>query len=95
MDVRFSRPALQQVDQMLAAMGEGDVDEAARMAMRIERILHVLLRFPQLGRRTDMTDVRIVAVPGLPYWSLYVQPDDEGLRVLRLRHGRQWQRTAQ
>jgi plasmid stabilization system protein ParE len=58
-----------------------------RFTERTETLASLLARHPTIGRRTDLSGVRVFAIRPYPYLLFYrSEPDDSGITVLRVRH---------
>ena len=67
-------------------MLEEDAPEvASAFSRRVETLASLLARHPAIGRRTDLTAVRVFAVRPYPYLIFYREETD-GITVLRVRH---------
>jgi len=87
MKVRYSSLALAELDEILAAIAAENPAAAQRLAMRIERIMERIARFPHAAPRVaQRPEVRIVPLVRFPYLIHYTVDADEAL-ILRIRHG--------
>lgn len=85
MIVRFARPALADLDAIVAYIAEDDTAAAAAVRERIEASVKRLAHFPQMGRVTDEPGVRMLTIPQFPYRVFYRVYDEEVI-ILRVLH---------
>jgi plasmid stabilization system protein ParE len=87
MKPRYTRRALGQIAEISAFLATDSPRVAARFAERVELVALLLARHPTIGRRTDLEAVRVFAVRPFSYLMFYrVEPDENGITVLRIRH---------
>lgn len=86
MKVRFTTPALADLDNILDYIAEHSPTGAAHVHARIDAILNLIAQHPHIGLQTeDATIRRIVTVPYL-YLVFYEVADPE-IIVHAVRHG--------
>jgi plasmid stabilization system protein ParE len=83
--LRYTKTALHQIEQALSFIRDRTPQGAARVAMRTETVLAVLLDYPHAGQRTDYHGVRRVALTPYPYVIFYRATPAE-IIVMRFRH---------
>ncbi len=87
MTLRYSRRALAQITEILETIPEDAPRVRQAFSRRLETLASLLARQPAIGRRTDLTGVRVFAVRPYPYLLFYrIDPNDSGITVLRIRH---------
>ncbi len=90
MKVRYSKRALAQLEQIHTYIAQHNPRAAGRVLARIEELCEKLADFPGMGQRTNHPDIRSLPVVRYPYVVFYtIIPDDDEVRILRVRHGRQ------
>lgn len=58
MKVRFSRGALEDIDQILGFVAERDPKAAAKLLGRFEGVAHLIGNTPKIGTRTERSNLR-------------------------------------
>ena len=87
MRVTYSPGALAQLDEIFAYIANDNPSAAATLIERIERIVMLVGKFPQMGRLTDKSDVRVIGIPQYRYLIFYQVLDErDEVRILRVRH---------
>ncbi|HWK97243.1 MAG TPA: type II toxin-antitoxin system RelE/ParE family toxin [Pseudolabrys sp.] len=86
MRLRYTRPALADLDAILDYIAAHSPQSAAHIHARIDTVLRLLLRHPNIGARTDDPAIRRVTATPYPYLIFYEVADDE-LIVHAVRHG--------
>lgn len=86
MKVRFSSPALDELDAIYRYIVEHNGAAAKRVKARIREAAEQLGEFPEMARRTDRAGVRVRIVTPFPYLIFYTVRNDEVL-ILHIRHG--------
>jgi toxin ParE1/3/4 len=74
MNVRYSRRALRQLEQILSYIEKDNPAAAAAVAGRIESLVALLGRYQTMGRPTD----------NVVFYKIL--PDRDEVRILRVRH---------
>ena len=85
MKVRYSRRALAQIAEILDTIADDSPEAAGKLSRRIEALTALVVRHPAIGRRTDLADVRVIALRPYPYLIFYRERPD-GITILRVRH---------
>jgi plasmid stabilization system protein ParE len=65
MRLRYTRPALADLDTILGYVAVHSPQSAARIHARIAAVLDLLVDYPHIGSRTDDPSIR--RIPTLPY----------------------------
>jgi addiction module RelE/StbE family toxin len=87
MRIRFSRLALQDLEEIAAYIRRDSVDAARRVVNGIEEACFSLSEFPELGAKSEVTRARKLFVPGLPYKIIYeVAKARKTVVILRVYH---------
>jgi toxin ParE1/3/4 len=85
MRVRFTRPALNDLDQIYAFISRTDPSAAARVVTRlVDRALE-LEHTPYEGREIDEPHGRVIVVPRCRYFIFYTIAGEE-IHVTHIRH---------
>ena len=58
MRIRYTRPALADLESILAYIAETSPKGAQRVQRRIQDVINLLLAHPEIGIRTDDPDIR-------------------------------------
>ncbi len=88
MKVRYGVCVLSQLDAIYTHIFEENPGAARSMIVGIRASIHLLGDFPQLGRATDVADVRRLVLGARPYIAFYSICGGE-VRILRVLHGKQ------
>lgn len=89
MRVVWTRPAREQLAEILAYLAERNTGAAARVVAGIDARMVQLERHPQIGRPGRVGGTRELVLPGLPYVFAYRISDK--VEILALMHGaRRW-----
>jgi plasmid stabilization system protein ParE len=83
--LRYSKRALQQIDQALDYIAKQSPQGAAKVAARMTLILTLLQRHPHTGSKTNISGVRRIFLTPYPYLIDYYVGVDE-IVVQRFRH---------
>jgi toxin ParE1/3/4 len=84
--LRYSRKALQQLDDIFAFIEARDVAAARRVKSLIKRAIERLTQFPYSARAAEHPGVRVLVVRA--YLVFYaVDETSQEIHVLRIRHG--------
>ncbi len=85
MRIRFSKRALDQIDDALGYVRERSPQGAAAIERRITELTTLILQYPRSGSRTRIPGVRRILLTPYPYLIDYFVGDDE-IVVQRFRH---------
>jgi toxin ParE1/3/4 len=77
MRLRYTRPALADLDNILQYIAVQSSHGAVRVYSRIQAILDLLLTYPNIGARTDDPSIRRVTTLPYPYLIFYEIAGDE------------------
>lgn len=87
MTVRYSRRALAQLAEIIEYYAERNPKVAAKFSARVETLTALLGRQPEIGRRTDIANLRVFRAAPFPYLVFYsIRAGGRGITVLRMRH---------
>lgn len=86
MRLRYTRPALADLDSILDYIAQHSPQDAARVHARIDAIINLLLSHPRIGLQTDDPTIRRVNTPPYPYLVFYEIAGDE-IVIHAVRHG--------
>ena len=86
MRLRYTRPALADLADILDHIAVESPSAARKVARRIKAITDLLLRHPEVGRLTDEEGIRRIDVRPFPYLIFYEHLDDE-IIIHAVRHG--------
>ena len=91
-DIRWSRPALFDYNQIIERIREANPRAAARLRDSIMHRLSLLATMPRMGRAGRVDSTRELVLSGTPYIVIYeLRGPDEQIYILRLLHGaQQW-----
>ncbi len=90
MNLAWTRPAENDLTDILDCIAEDDPPAALGTVDRIEAVALRLVDFPLSGREGSVPDTRDLPIPGLPFLLIY-RVRDSSVDVLRVLHGaRQW-----
>jgi len=67
--VRFTRRAVQQIEEIIAAIAQESPQGARRVRDRMHSITTLLIEHPHIGQQTDIAGVRRMLVSPYPYSS--------------------------
>jgi plasmid stabilization system protein ParE len=86
MRVRFTLPALADLETIMDSVGERSPSAARGLARRVGQITVLLAQQPNVGRRTDADMIRRINLQPYPFVLFYeVLPDE--VRVMAVMHG--------
>ncbi len=85
MTVRYTRDALQDLDQISAYLTERNPKTAAAVLDAVETVVSRLDRFPYSAQQTEMAGVRATPVLRYPYIVFY-RVRESGIEILYIRH---------
>ena len=87
MKVRFSRVASVQLNEILEFIAEESPRTAALVATRVETLVSLLARRPDVGRPTKIGDVKVFRAAPYPYLIFYrIDATGDHVTVIRVRH---------
>jgi toxin ParE1/3/4 len=86
MRLRYTRPALDDLDDVLTYIAERSPGSARRVQRRIKAVTNLLLEYPRIGTPTSDTDIRRVTAHPYPYLIFYEVRGDE-IIIHAIRHG--------
>jgi len=84
--LRYTLPALADLDSILEYIDAHSPQGAARIQARIQAAINLLLVHPHIGVRTDDPDIRRLTTAPYPYLIFYAAADDE-IIIHAIRHG--------
>ena len=85
MRLRYTLPALADLDSILAYIGAYSPNGAARVHARIQAVLDLLLSYPRIGATTEDPAIRRITTTPHPYLIFYEIADEE-IVVHAVRH---------
>ena len=85
MRLRYTRPALADLDAILDYIAARSPQGAGRVQSRIHTVIELLALHPYIGTRTDDPAIRRMTTPPYPYLVFYEVGDDE-IIVHAVRH---------
>ena len=71
MKLRYTLPALADLDSILDYIAARSPQGARRVQGRIQNVIEILLLHPQIGTRTDDLVIRRMTTPPYPYLVFY------------------------
>jgi toxin ParE1/3/4 len=83
--LRYTLPALADLEAILDTIGRQSPQGAARVNSRIRTIIDLLLLHPHIGTRTDDPSIRRMATSPYPYLVFY-EPIGDELIIHAVRH---------
>ena len=86
MRLRYSRPALADLDAILTYITTHSPRGASRVHARIEAIINLLLLHPRVGVQTDDPAIRRIGASPYPYLIFYEIAGDD-IIIHAVRHG--------
>jgi len=84
--LRFTEPALADLDAILTHIAEASPQGAQRVRRRLQDMLDLLSQYPSIGNRTNDPTIRRINITPYPYLIFYEPTDDEVI-VHAIRHG--------
>jgi plasmid stabilization system protein ParE len=75
--VRYTLPALADLNAILDYISESSPRGAERVKQRIQRVIGLLLSHPAMGASTDDPAIRRLSTPPYPYLVFYEIAEDE------------------
>jgi toxin ParE1/3/4 len=85
MKVRFTRPALDDLQQIYNYISKDNPSAASRVVMRLIDRAMTLESAPYQGREADEPNARVLVVPRFRYFIFYMIEDDE-VSITHIRH---------
>ena len=85
MRLRYTLPALADLNEILDYISENSPQGAHRVQLRLQRLIDLLLVYPYIGRRTSDPDVRRIATTPYPYLVFYEIAEDKVI-IHAIRH---------
>lgn len=86
MKLRFTRPALADLESVLDHIATQSPHGASKVHARIQAVINLLLLHPNIGSRTYDPSIRRMTTPPYPYLIFY-EPTDDELIIHAVRHG--------
>ena len=86
MRLRYTLPALADLNAVLDYIAAHSPQGARRVQGRIQTIIDLLLQYPQIGRRTNDPTIRRMVVTPYPYLIFYEATESE-IIIHAIRHG--------
>ncbi|QPF92903.1 type II toxin-antitoxin system RelE/ParE family toxin [Bradyrhizobium commune] len=86
MKIRYTLPALADLDSILTYISATSPQGAARVQKRIQNIVSLLLAHPEIGLRTDDPDIRRLTTTPYPFLIFYEIASQE-IIIHAIRHG--------
>jgi toxin ParE1/3/4 len=83
--LRYTSPALADLNSILDYISAHSPQSATRVQKRIRDIIHLLLAYPDIGLRTDDPTIRRLTTPPYPYCVFYEATEAE-IIVYAVRH---------
>ena len=85
MNVRFTRKAQADLDQLRSFISQENPAAAARLVTRLLELSWALADNPEEGRKTDEPGIHVLIVARLNYLIFYRLADSE-IQILHIRH---------
>lgn len=85
MKIRYTRPALADLEAILDYLAEKSPQGARLVRGRIRQVVNLIAAYPSIGRSTDEMSIRRQVVPSSPYLIFYEIGDKEVI-VHAVRH---------
>jgi toxin ParE1/3/4 len=86
MRLRYTPPALADLDAILDYVAACSPQGATRIQARIQAVTNLLLSYPRLGVRTEDPTIRRINTSPYPYLIFYEVTEDE-IIIHAVRHG--------
>lgn len=86
MIIRYTLPALADLDSILAFIAEASPQGAVRVQKRIQDVISLLPDHPEIGLRTDDPDIRRLTTTPYPFLVFYEIRERE-IIIHAIRHG--------
>jgi plasmid stabilization system protein ParE len=93
MTARFTRRALNQIEEIRAHVAIDSPAAADAVVRRIRTVADLVAQHPSMGRATTLRNVRVFGALPHPYLVFYRSDADGGALILRVRHmarGQDW-----
>jgi plasmid stabilization system protein ParE len=84
--LRYTLPALADLDEVLAYVAAKSPQGAIRIQARIKAVIELLLDYPLVGTKTDDPAIRRMTTSPYPYLIFYEVTDEEVI-IHAVRHG--------
>jgi plasmid stabilization system protein ParE len=84
--IRYTLPALADLDSILAFIAEASPQGAVRVQKRIQDVISLLPDHPEIGLRTDDPDIRRLTTTPYPFLVFYEIRERE-IIIHAIRHG--------
>jgi addiction module RelE/StbE family toxin len=75
--IRYTRPALADLQAVLGSISSHSPQGARRVQSRIQTFIELLADYPFIGARTDDPSIRRLPIPPYPYIIFYEVAGDE------------------
>jgi addiction module RelE/StbE family toxin len=85
-NIRYTLPALADLDSILTYISATSPQGAARVHKRIQDVISLLLKHPEIGLQTDDPDIRRLTTTPYPYLIFY-QIGSQEIIIHAIRHG--------
>jgi addiction module RelE/StbE family toxin len=86
MKIRWTKPALRHVDEIFAYISADNPQVAFSVVQHIDNTVSYLAQFPEMGKPTDKTGVRMLVIGRYPYLVFYRLKKHE-IEILYVMHG--------
>ena len=86
MRLRYTLPALADLESILNCIADRSPHGAAHVHARIQHVISLLLQYPQAGSLTDDPSIRRMTTTPYPYLIFYEATEDE-IIIHAVRHG--------
>ncbi len=88
-EVNLTSAAQRDLDDIWDYIAVNNPDAADRVLDKIDTLAHQLAKLPNLGTRCDELSEGLRQFPVRPFeYVLFYRPTDEGIRLIRILHGR-------
>jgi toxin ParE1/3/4 len=86
MRLRYTQPALADLESILDYIAAHSPQGAARVQARIDTVINLLLSHPRIGAQTDDRTIRRISTSPYPYLIFYELAGDD-IIIHAVRHG--------
>lgn len=86
MNIRYTLPALADLDSILTYISATSPKGAVRVQKRLQDVINLLLAHPEIGLRTDDPDIRKLTTTPYPFLIFY-EIGREEIIIHAIRHG--------
>jgi toxin ParE1/3/4 len=86
MRLRYTRPALADLDAILDYVATRSPQGATRIHARIQTVINLLLSYPRIGVQTEDPAIRRINTSPYPYLIFY-EPTEGEIIIHAVRHG--------